>query len=202
MSQEISERTPLLAEPTNAGAPETTPAASNDNTSADEHYARFRKRLVFLTSASVCLSVVSCVLSIAVALLVNQFAPPGWYLDWTTRGMNETIILTVSDPSIQDMFLSCLILNVQTIFTAFVGFLNLVRLYRANRPLWLFFNVICDLIFMFYLFICSTSILMFTISPQFPCQKYKNHDQSSCLPFAIAIRVLLIVSSASGLILG
>jgi hypothetical protein len=99
MSEEASERTPLLAEPAPVAEPPlqagTTGEPSSDNTAADEHYARFRRPFVILTSFSVFLSVVAFVPSSAAAVLVAQFAPPGWYLDWITSDMNTWMIITV-----------------------------------------------------------------------------------------------------------
>ena len=67
----------------------------------------------------------------------------------------------------------------------------------------LIFLILEVLVVMFYLFVCSPSILEYTISPRFPCDRsYGDDGQGSCLPFATAIRVLLIIASGSALILG
>lgn len=98
MSEGVSESTPLLAE---ESVPAATPAGTssdNDNTSADEHYARLRRRFVILTFASVFLSIIGFASSVAVDRLVAQFAPSGWYLDWTTTDMNRYMVVTVSRP--------------------------------------------------------------------------------------------------------
>ena len=99
MSEEASERTPLLTEPAPIADPPlqagTTGEPSSDNTAADEHYTRFRRPFVILTSFSVFLSVVGFASSTAAAVLVAQFAPSGWYLDWTTSDMNTWMIITV-----------------------------------------------------------------------------------------------------------
>ncbi|CRG88234.1 hypothetical protein PISL3812_05261 [Talaromyces islandicus] len=134
MSGEASKRTFLLVEePANVAEPPlqaATPAATS--TSADEHYARFRRRFIILTSVSIFLSAVVFASSTAMEIMIPQFVPWCWYLEWITTDMNRYMIAT-------------------TVATAFIGFLNLVRLYNENRPHGLLFNIICDVVFVFYL---------------------------------------------------
>lgn len=112
MSEEASERTPLLAESTTVAVPRdlqdgttetgdnTSASNSNDNnnTSPDDVYARFRRPFIILTSFQVFLSIVAFVTSAAVALILEVLAPPGWYLDWKTRDWVSYIVITVRSP--------------------------------------------------------------------------------------------------------
>ncbi|CRG89946.1 hypothetical protein PISL3812_06985 [Talaromyces islandicus] len=193
MSEEASERTPLLTE--SATVADTSPQAetsgetsnnnnNNNNASADDHYARFRRPFTILTPLSLFLSVLAFVTSAAAALLVAQFAPPGWYLDWDTLDENSYMVIT-------------------TLFTTLFGFANLARLHRDIRLISLVFNCICDVIFMFYLFVCSVEILAYAASPRFPCRRAYDGGGNgvTCRPIARAVQALLIISSGSELLL-
>ncbi|KAH8689139.1 hypothetical protein BGW36DRAFT_391827 [Talaromyces proteolyticus] len=194
MAEEASETTPLLAGSIDVEQAhhQHAVAAGDDNniTPVDQHYSQSRNRFLILTWLSVFLAIIVLIFGLVVMALCRNFSPPDWYMDWEVLGLGGS-------------------LTGICVLVAFIGFLNLVRLYKSNRPIWLWFNFICD--FFFIIFSITFSLLSFEyiVKPWDDC-KYGSHyphypndgDIASCQLFSRNIHILVGFWASFSLVLG